>query len=96
MKIRVRGYLGFRKVVGDQPFREIGVEGFTIRDLIRRLSHELGNDFAHMVSDLGTEGATRHIAILVNGRHYSHLPDRLDTELTDGDEVAIFPPVSGG
>ena len=36
------------------------------------------------------------VAILVNGRHYSHLPDGLNTVLKDEDDVALFPPLAGG
>ncbi len=32
----------------------------------------------------------------LNGRGWSQLPDRLDTPLHQGDEVALFPLVSGG
>jgi molybdopterin converting factor small subunit len=32
----------------------------------------------------------------VNGRHVSHLPEGLETELADGDEVSVFPVVAGG
>ncbi|MBL7205255.1 MAG: MoaD/ThiS family protein [Desulfobacteraceae bacterium] len=34
--------------------------------------------------------------ILVNGCNWRNLPERLDTELKDGDEVCLFPPVIGG
>ena len=37
-----------------------------------------------------------YVGVLVNGRHYSHLPDRQQTELADGDEVSILPPAAGG
>ncbi|NOQ19123.1 MAG: molybdopterin synthase sulfur carrier subunit, partial [Desulfobacterales bacterium] len=30
------------------------------------------------------------------GRHYIHLPNRLDTELEEEDEVALFPAIAGG
>ncbi|MGD8857203.1 MAG: MoaD/ThiS family protein [Chloroflexota bacterium] len=39
---------------------------------------------------------SRQVAILVNGRHYSHLPNGLNTKLKDGDDVALFPPIAGG
>jgi len=57
--------------------------------LIERLAAELGGGFAE-----GAAGGA--LIVLVNGRHCSHLPDGLETELADGDEVAVFPPVAGG
>lgn len=95
MRIRVRGYLTLKEVLGDQIWREIEGENVTIRDLVRQLSLEI-DDPAHLIYDPEIQGPSRHVAVLVNGRHYSHLPDRLDTELKPGDEVAIFPPTAGG
>jgi MoaD family protein len=97
MRIRVRGYLTLRDVIGDRCFEGIKAETFTLKDLIQQLSLELGDDFVRGISGSEiTAGARSQIAILVNGRHHSHLPDRLDTTLVDGDEVAIFPPTAGG
>ncbi|MFC2036547.1 MoaD family protein [Chloroflexota bacterium] len=97
MRIRVRGYLTLRDVIGDRCFEEIEAETFTLKDLIQRLSLELGDDFVHRLSGSETTAGVRwQIAILVNGCHYSHLPDRMATKLVDGDEVAIFPPTAGG
>ena len=36
-----------------------------------------------------------HINVLRNGENVAH-DDGLDTELDSGDELALFPPVSGG
>ncbi|MDK2891779.1 ubiquitin-like small modifier protein 1 [Methanohalophilus sp.] len=36
-----------------------------------------------------------YINILVNGNNIQHL-DGLDTRVSDSDEIAMFPPVSGG
>jgi molybdopterin synthase sulfur carrier subunit len=95
MKIQVKGYLSLREVIGDQR-REIAAGAVTIRELIQQLALELGDGFAEMVADVVAGREQPRMAILVNGRHGSHLPAGLDTELQDGDEVAIFPPAMGG
>ncbi len=40
-------------------------------------------------------GLRSYITVLVNGRNVRDI-EGIRTELADGDEVAIFPPVSGG
>jgi MoaD family protein len=96
MRIRVRGYLTLKDVIGDQPFREIEAESITVGELISQLAIELGDSFPRTSPSPGAGRESRHLIVLVNGRHCSHLPDGLATELKDGDEVAIFPPVAGG
>lgn len=96
MKIRVKSFLTLRQVMGNRPTIEIEVEKITIMGLLEKLSAKFGENFTHMIFDPETKELGQHIAVLVNGRHYSHLPDRLDTELKEGDEVAIFPPIAGG
>jgi len=97
MRIRVTGYLTLRGVIGNQRAVEIEAEQITLRDFVQQLSLELGDETVPPVSDPGAfQGPNRRILILLNGRHSSHLPDGLDTELADGDEVALFPPVAGG
>jgi molybdopterin converting factor small subunit len=49
-----------------------------------------------MILDPETSRTRPHAAILINGNHYTHLPDGLDTRLKDGDEVSIFPAMAGG
>lgn len=89
MRIWVKGYLGLQAVPGGEPFVEFATERLTVRDLLAQLGY--GGDEG--LAAPATDGRFR---ILVNGRHTSHLPDGLDTFLTDGDQVAIFPPVAGG
>ena len=96
MRIKVKGYLTLREVIGDQHLQFNQGETITIYNLLAKLSLKCGDEFEETVFDPETEGVSQYVAILINGCHYSHLPDRLDTELRDQDEVAIFPPTAGG
>ncbi|MFQ5904486.1 MAG: MoaD/ThiS family protein [Candidatus Binatia bacterium] len=46
--------------------------------------------------DSETGGVRSFYRILLGGRDYRCLENRLETSLTDGDQIAIFPPVAGG
>lgn len=96
MMIKVKGYLTFRKIIGEMTIQEFEVLDLTIIELLRHLSRQLGEVFSSLIFETGTENVSRSIAILVNGVHYSHLPEKLETRLQDGDQVAIFPPIAGG
>ena len=94
MKIKIKGYLTFRDTIGEQFLEFVDMDRITVRDLLVKLSLvcNLGDSVYHATTRIVDPG----VAVLVNGRHYSHLPDNLDTTLKDGDEVAIFPPMAGG
>lgn len=96
MKFKVKGYVTLRKAMDNKAVLEIEMANATISDLLRHLSNRFGKDFNDLMFDPGTGEISRHIRVLVNGRHYSHLPNLLDTKLKEGDEVALFPPVAGG
>ena len=96
MRIKVKGYLTFREVIGDQQLQFNQGETVTVYDLLVKLSLKCGDEFEETVFDPETKRVSRYVAILINGSHCSHLPDRLKTELRDQDEVAIFPPTAGG
>jgi molybdopterin synthase sulfur carrier subunit len=91
--VRVKGYLTFRQFVGDRRV-ELETEE-TLGTLLETLAVEIGDPFRHQVF-AGQGGLQERVAVLVNGRSYSCLPEGLETRLQDGDEVAIFPPVMGG
>ena len=96
MKIEVKGFLTIRPIMGEFANREIETEPTSILGLIDSLSEELGSDFNEMIYNHKTGEINDHMAILVNGRHYKNLPEKLRTLLEDGDNVAIFPPMAGG
>ena len=96
MKIKVKGYLTLKKAMGDKGVLEIEMENATIRGVLSNLSKRFGREFSDLTFETKTKGLSDHISVLVNGRHYKYLPNRLDTELEEGDEVALFPPLAGG
>jgi molybdopterin synthase sulfur carrier subunit len=71
---------------------ECEIDAKDVGELLRLLSECYGGGFKRIVSRIGVEDST---VVLVNGNNIRQMSD-LATQLKDGDEVAIFPPVSGG
>ncbi len=91
MMINVKAFARFREAFG----KELGVEldgKATVMDLLTRLCAP--HDAHDLIFD-ESGGIKKYVNILVNGRHIQSLSGTR-TELVDGDEVAIFPPVAGG
>lgn len=96
MQIKVRGYLTFREVIGEQTIETGGDQKLLLKDLLDNLSRELDENFKPLVKNLANKSTNERIVVLVNGQHYSHLKAGLKTELKEGDEIALFPPMAGG
>lgn len=96
MKIKIKGYFSFKKVFRNLGVTEIEISGGPLRGLLDILSNMYGKEFADLIYDSKTKRVRRDIRILLNGRHIVHLPKGLNTELNDGDEIGVFPPVAGG
>lgn len=96
MKIIIRGFLTLREVMGDQSALELETCDLTLIELLSELAHRFDDRFSKIIFDETGKRLNPHIRILINGRHYSHIPQKLNTRLQEGDEVALFPPVAGG
>jgi sulfur-carrier protein len=67
----------------------------TIANILKLLSEEYGENFDSYVYEGKTGKAKGFLQFLVNGNSTSTL-EGLETEVKDGDVLAILPPVGGG
>jgi sulfur-carrier protein len=87
--VSVRLFANLREIVGNS---RLVFEASTIRDVLMTLRSE----HPALQPLLCEDGEVRpYITILINGKNIRDM-EALATILSDGDEVAIFPPVSGG
>ena len=96
MIIKVRGYLTYRDVIGRREIEQREDIPILLLDFLRELAAEIGSEHGHALFDEETGTVGRSVAVMLNGCHYNHLPDKLDTVLKDMDEIAVFPPAAGG
>lgn len=90
-KVTVRMFTSLRALTG---IRETQIEAANVQEIIDILVRQFGEKFSKMV--LEPNGSLKsYFHVLVNGRHI-RLQQGLDTSLSDGDIVAIFPPIGGG
>jgi molybdopterin synthase sulfur carrier subunit len=92
MIIHVRSFASFRDILG----KELSVElkdGSTVKDLL----DDLISTRQRLKSAVFDEsGKVREYVILMKNRKNIESLGGLDTELAEGDEVAVLPPVAGG
>ena len=94
--IKVKGYLTYRNVIGEREFVFLDDVRISLIEFLQDLAEELGGEPGQALFDNELKTVGPSVAVMHNGRHYNHLPDRLDTILQDQDEIAIFPPGAGG
>jgi len=94
--IKVKGYLTYRDVIGQREIELSDDVPVSLLDFIRELAVETGGKYGQALFDEETGTIGKSVAVMLNGMHYNHLPDRLNTILKDQDEIAVFPPAAGG
>ena len=83
--VRVKFFATLRSIAGR---REVEIKGIkTVGELLEKLYAEFGEEFKNEIEE--------RRMILVNGKNIDHL-NGLNTELSEGDVVSIFPPAGGG
>ena len=91
--VRVSFFASLRQIVGGRDFDVALPAGATVRDLTEELARRWPGLREHLFTD---EGAlSRRVTIYVDGRDVRWLPDAEATALSEGDCVALIPPVAG-
>ncbi|MCF7792445.1 MAG: MoaD family protein [Candidatus Cloacimonetes bacterium] len=91
--IKIKFYSLIRLQLGINAI-DIEAESISIYDLLQKTEKKIGKKFIDLL--FGSEKEILHgTMILINGRNIWHL-DNLDSIVSDGDEISIFPPGGGG
>jgi molybdopterin synthase sulfur carrier subunit len=88
-KIKVRLFANFREFT---KTGELEMEGITIRDILEQICKKFHGLEKMMFKD---GKLNPYVNIFLNGGNVLE-SDGLESSLKAGDEIAIFPPVSGG
>ena len=97
MRVSVRFFTILREITGkkEETLQFTKDEDVTVNRVLNRLSEKYGKAFNEYVYDHRTREVKGFLQFLVNGRSVSSSKG-IETELSDGDILAIVPPVSGG
>ncbi|MFN2263386.1 MAG: MoaD family protein [Anaerolineales bacterium] len=96
MPVKVRGYLTYKLIIGEQSITLREGETLTLVGLLTLLAVQSSQEFVQLIFEPEAQLLSDQVTVLINGRSYTNLPDGLETNLKDGDEVSIFPPIAGG
>jgi len=94
MKVEVKFFTSLRDITGKRA-EEIQLQSvITVEELLNLLSEKYGRKFREYIYN--KKGKVQDfLSFLVNGRNINVLQG-FDTELKQGDIIAIIPPVGGG
>jgi len=92
MRVKVKLFANFREVMGTGNLEVENVHN--IGELLSKLT-EMKREMEKELYYPGTKELVKTVQIMHNGKNVK-LPQGLEAELKEGDEIAIFPPVAGG
>jgi MoaD family protein len=97
VEVKVRFFTSLREITNtrEEILKIENNDRATVELILRKLSQEYGKPFADYLYDGKTGQPKSFLQFLINGTSTSTLKG-LETELHDGDVLAILPPVGGG
>lgn len=97
MHVSVRFFTTLRELTGkkEETLEFSKNETVTVQSLLKHLAKLHGKSFTEYVYDHKTGEVRGFLQLLVNGRSTSSF-EGLNTKLSEGDVLAIIPPVGGG
>ncbi len=97
MQITIRYFTVLREITGKQaePLQFPENEKITINLVIKTLRNRYGKPFSEYIFEPNTWKVKGFLQFFVNGQSVAGLKG-IETELREGDVVAIVPPVGGG
>jgi molybdopterin synthase sulfur carrier subunit len=97
LEVKVRFFTNLREIVEkrDETLTFPEGEKVTVNLILKTLSNKYGKPFIQYLYDAKTGQPQSFLQFLVNGTGASTL-NGLETELKNGDVLAILPPVGGG
>lgn len=92
MELELRFFATFREAVGTKTVVREFDDGATVGDVLAALESE----YEGLEDQLLADGEVRpQLSIMKNGRDVVH-QEGVDTPLSEGDTLSVFPPVAGG
>jgi molybdopterin synthase sulfur carrier subunit len=97
LQVSVRFFTSLREVTNkkEETLKFPEGEKVTVEVVLKTLAQRYGNRFVEYVYDRKTGEVRSFLQFLVNGKSAATM-NGLETELADGDVLAILPPVGGG
>jgi molybdopterin synthase sulfur carrier subunit len=92
MKVRIRFFARFRELLGTDIVAE-PAPGMVLALLIRDVARKNKEGYRAIFDD---QGKIREFVIMMRNGKRVETVDAEKTLVADGDEIAVFPPVSGG
>ena len=95
VRVKVHTILTLKKIVGQREVEVSIPQGSNVEELLARMIKTWGEKLSSNLFEPGNNSLLPHIRLMVNGQDLRFL-NGMKTELQEGDEILILPPVAGG